>query len=32
MLQSINYGVNAILTDKPDELSTLLRKLKVKIA
>ena len=31
MLQSINYGVNAILTDKPDELVGLLRKLKVKV-
>lgn len=31
MLKSINYGVNAILTDKPDELRTLLRRLRVKI-
>lgn len=31
MLKSINFGVNAILTDKPDELRTLLGKLRVKV-
>ncbi len=31
MLKSINYGVNAILTDKPEEMKELLRRLRAKV-